>query len=83
VFGSVVFRAREHVDVPNPGDTRPARLRVDLHDTVWEALYEPVIHVVDTLADRLTKLQFLTIRKYLMLVFVTLILLLIIIGVSR
>jgi formate hydrogenlyase subunit 3/multisubunit Na+/H+ antiporter MnhD subunit len=83
VFGSVVFRAREHVDVPSPGDTRPARLRVDIHDTVWEALYEPVIHVVDTLADRLTKLQFLTIRKYLMLVFVTLILLLIIIGVSR
>ena len=26
VFGSVVFRAREHVDMPPPGDARPARL---------------------------------------------------------
>ena len=32
VFGTVVFRAREHVDMPPPGDTRPARLTVELRD---------------------------------------------------
>jgi hypothetical protein len=83
VFGSVVFRAREHVEMPKPGEAGAARLTVAVHDTIWEALYLPVIRVVDALADRLTKLQFLTIRKYLMLVFATLILLLVIIGVTR
>jgi formate hydrogenlyase subunit 3/multisubunit Na+/H+ antiporter MnhD subunit len=83
VFGSVVFRARELVEMPKPGEPGAARLRVDLHDTVWEAFYAPVIRAVDALAERLTTLQFLTIRKYLMLVFATLILMLIIIGVWR
>ncbi len=32
VFGTVVFRAREHVEMPPPGDMRPARLTVDLRD---------------------------------------------------
>src|SRR5207253_1571777 len=31
VFGGVVFRAREHVTMPAPGDTGPARLEVELH----------------------------------------------------
>jgi formate hydrogenlyase subunit 3/multisubunit Na+/H+ antiporter MnhD subunit len=83
VFGSLVFRAREHVEMPKPGSVGAARLRVDMHDTVWELLYAPVIRLVDVLAGHLTKLQFLTIRKYLMLVFATLILLLIIIGTWR
>ena len=83
VFGSVVFRAREHVEMPKPGGAGAAKLTVEMHDTVWEVFYAPVIRLVDVLADRLTKLQFLTIRKYLMLVFATLILMLIIIGVLR
>jgi hypothetical protein len=83
VFGSVVFRAREHVEMPQPGAPGAATLRVEVHDTVWEVFYLPVIRVVDALADLLTKVQFLTIRKYLMLVFATLVLLLIIIGIWR
>jgi len=83
VFGSVVFRAREHVTMPKPGDTAVAKLRLDLHDTVWEALYLPVIHVFEATADRLNKLQFLTIRNYLTLVFTALVLLLIIVGTLR
>ncbi len=82
VFGSIVFRAREHVDMPQPGDSRAAKLSVEIHDTVWAIFYAPVIRHVDSLANRFTKLQFLTIRKYLMLVFATLILMLVIIGVS-
>jgi formate hydrogenlyase subunit 3/multisubunit Na+/H+ antiporter MnhD subunit len=83
VFGSVVFRVRERVVMPKPGDMAAAKLAVDMHDTVWETFYQPVISAVDAIADRLTTLQFLTIRKYLTLVFATLILLLTIIGASR
>src|SRR3984957_1999241 len=42
VFGSAVFRAREQVTMPPPGDTGPARLHVVLHDPVWEGLYLPL-----------------------------------------
>ncbi len=83
VFGSVVFRAREQVSMPGPGDTGPARLRVELHDTVWDVVYAPVVRAVDATAGYLNALQFLTIRKYLAVVFVALIVLLVIIGTSR
>ncbi len=83
VFGSAVFRARERVFMPRPGDSRPARLQVELHDTVWETLYVPVIGWVSAAAERLNRLQFLTIRRYLTLVFTALVLLLVIVGIWR
>jgi hypothetical protein len=43
-------------------------------------LYDPLIRFVNQAADRLNGFQFLTIRKYLMLVFGALVLLLVIIG---
>jgi hydrogenase-4 component B len=83
VFGSVVFRAREHVSIPKPGDTAVARLRVELRDTVWDALYAPIIRLVEATAERLNRMQFLTIRNYLTLVFAALVTLLIIVGTWR
>jgi len=83
VFGSVVFRAREHLEMPRPGDTGPARLEVELHDPLWEALYQPVIRLVDAISARINQLQFLTIRRYLTLVFAALVLLLVIVGAWR
>jgi hydrogenase-4 component B len=83
VFGSVAFRAREHLAMARPGDTAAGELRVEIHDTVWEAFYAPVIRFVDQSAERLNRLQFLTIRKYLTIVFVALIVLLIIVGAWR
>ena len=83
VFGSVVFRAREHVAMPKPGDTAVARLRVELRDTVWDALYAPIIRLVEATAERLNRMQFLTIRNYLTLVFAALVTLLIIVGTWR
>src|SRR5207249_7733546 len=68
VFGTVVFRAREHGEMPPPGDARPARLTVDLRDVIWDALYAPVAGAVGAAADRLNHLQFLTIRQFLSLV---------------
>ena len=76
VFGEVVFKASERVDMPAPGDRRPARLTVILRDLVWEAFYAPVSAFVSVAAERLNRLQFLTIRQYLSLVFVALVALL-------
>jgi formate hydrogenlyase subunit 3/multisubunit Na+/H+ antiporter MnhD subunit len=83
VFGSAVFLAREHVVMPKPGDTAVAKVRVDLRDTIWETLYQPLIRLVDAATDRLNRLQFLTIRSYLTLVFAALVLLLIVVGAWR
>jgi hydrogenase-4 component B len=76
VFGTVVFRAREHVEMPAPGDMRPARLNVELRDVVWETLYAPVAGAVGFVAERLDYVQFLTIRQFLSLVFGALVILL-------
>jgi hydrogenase-4 component B len=81
VFGTVVFRAREHVDMPRPGDGRAARITVELHDVVWDALYAPIAAGVGYAADRLNHLQFLTIRQFLSLVFAALVLLLLVLAI--
>lgn len=76
VFGEVVFHARERVDMPAPGDPRPARLTVTLRDPAWDAIYAPVSGAVWFTAEKLSYLQFLTIRQFLSLVFALLIALL-------
>jgi formate hydrogenlyase subunit 3/multisubunit Na+/H+ antiporter MnhD subunit len=81
VFGTVVFRAREDVHMPPPGDAAPARLHVRLHDVPWDVLYAPAAKLVGFAADRLNKVQFLTIRAYLTLVFAALVVLLMVLAV--
>jgi NADH:ubiquinone oxidoreductase subunit 5 (subunit L)/multisubunit Na+/H+ antiporter MnhA subunit len=81
VFGSVVFRAREHGEMPPPGDMRPARLIVEVRDLVWDALYAPVAGGVALASERLNQLQFLTIRQYLSLVFGALVTLLLVLAI--
>ena len=81
VFGTMVFRAREHGEMPAPGDTRPARLVVIVRDLVWEALYAPVAAGVSAISERFNHLQFLTIRQYLSLVFSALVTLLLVLAI--
>ena len=81
VFGTVVFRAREHTEMPPPGEGRPARFNVDLRDLIWDMLYAPVANGVVFAADRLNHLQFQTIRRYLSLVFLALVSLLLVLAV--
>jgi NADH:ubiquinone oxidoreductase subunit 5 (subunit L)/multisubunit Na+/H+ antiporter MnhA subunit len=76
VFGTLVFSAREEVTMPPPGDLAPAEISVRLRDPAWDFLYAPPIAAVGFIADRLNVLQFLTIRRYLTLVFFALIILL-------
>ena len=42
VFGTYVFRAKEHVEMRPPGDLRPARFEVELHDLAWELIFTPI-----------------------------------------
>jgi hydrogenase-4 component B len=81
VFGTMVFHARDHVEMPPPGDIRPARLRIELHDLAWEGIYEPIAAAVGVSSERLNRLQFLTIRRYLSLVFATLVTLLLVLAI--
>jgi formate hydrogenlyase subunit 3/multisubunit Na+/H+ antiporter MnhD subunit len=81
VFGTTVFRAREHSEMPAPGDTRPARLVVVVRDLVWETFYAPVAVSVSIISERLNHLQFLTIRQYLSLVFCALVMLLLVLAI--
>jgi formate hydrogenlyase subunit 3/multisubunit Na+/H+ antiporter MnhD subunit len=80
VFGSVVFHAREQVDMPAPGDRRPAQLTVSLSDPVWDTLYAPIAGGISFAAERLNHLQFLTIRQFLSLVFAALVILLLVLA---
>jgi formate hydrogenlyase subunit 3/multisubunit Na+/H+ antiporter MnhD subunit len=80
VFG-LVFGASETVEMPPPGSLAPARLSIVLHDLVWETLYVPLVKAIGIAADRLNRLQFLTIRQFLTLVFATLVILLLVLAI--
>jgi hydrogenase-4 component B len=81
VFGTTVFRARERVEMPAPGDAHPARLTVTLRDLIWDTLYAPLAGATVRAAERLNRLQFLTIRQYLSLVFAALVGLLLVLSI--
>ena len=80
VYGGVAFDATEKIDMPPPGDPRPARIEVTMLDPVWSTFYAPVERVVMATAEKLNRLQFLTIRSYLSLVFAALVLLLLVLA---
>ncbi|HHZ10570.1 MAG TPA: hydrogenase 4 subunit B [Rhizobiales bacterium] len=72
-----VLAAHETVLMPRPGDMGPARHSAGVEDLAWSRLYLPVAAAVIGATTRLNGLQFLTIRRYLGLVFASLILLLV------
>jgi len=80
VFGSLVFRAREVGEMPPPNSTLPARFAAIVHDPVWDTLYEPLNGFISFATEKLNVLQFLTIRRYLSLVFAALVILLLVLA---
>jgi hypothetical protein len=80
VFGTIAFGARETVHMPKPGDLAPASFHLTLPDPVWDRIYVPIAGIVASVADRMNVLQFLTIRRYLTLVFITLVVLLLVLA---
>jgi formate hydrogenlyase subunit 3/multisubunit Na+/H+ antiporter MnhD subunit len=73
VFANVGVSARESVDMPPPGSARAAVFTLELRDTIWQTLYLPMARGIDLAAGLLNQLQFLTIRRYLALVFAALV----------
>jgi NADH:ubiquinone oxidoreductase subunit 5 (subunit L)/multisubunit Na+/H+ antiporter MnhA subunit len=82
VYGTLAFAAREQVDMPPPGDRRPARLSVVLVDHLWRTCYAAPGRAVLALSLRLNVLQFLTIRRYLVLMFGALVVLLSVVALT-
>ena len=80
VFGTVFFAARERVVMSPPGDLRAASLAVSLRDLIWDEVYAPIARGISFAADQLNGLQFLTIRRYLSIVFVLLVILLLVLA---
>ncbi len=83
VFGTLIFHAREKVDMPEPGESRAAEFDVHLVDPAWEAFYAPIERGLGWLTTRANALQFLTIRRYLTLAFTALIVLLIVVVLTQ
>lgn len=75
-LGQIAFEAVESVDMPAPGDPRAATFAVRLRDLVWDVLYGRLAFLVGAVSEKLNALQFLTVRRYLALVFATLVLML-------
>lgn len=76
VLGGPLLAAVETVLMPPPGDPSPARLTVAVNDPAWAALYAPLADQVTAASTWANRFQFLTIRRYLSLVFASLVLLL-------
>lgn len=83
VFGSTVFAARETVEMPRPGDTSPARFTLKMSDPIWDGLYLRLWALVNWLADRVDRTQFLTVRQYLMMMFLTLLAMLLAVALRQ
>ena len=62
---------------------RPGHYRVKVFDPAWRFVYGPLARGISVTASRLNGLQFLTIRRYLTLVFFALIVLLIVVATWR
>ena len=83
VFGTSFFNIFEKIDMPAPGDTRGGSFSLRIMDPAWQFVYGPLARGVRAVAGRLNVLQFLTIRRYLTLLFWTLILLLMVVAAWR
>ena len=83
VFCSSLFGARETVQMPEPGDMAPASLKVRLIDPIWVYLYLGIGRVVDFIADQVNRMQFLTVRRYLLMMFATLVFMLLVVAVRQ
>jgi hypothetical protein len=83
VFGASVFGVVERLDMPRPGELRAGHFQVRVRDPAWRFGYGPLARGVTKAAQRLNRLQFLTVRSYLTLVFAALILLLLVVAAWR
>lgn len=80
VFARSLFAARERIEMPPPGSLAPARFSASERDPAWTLLFHPLARAVSAVAERANRLQYLTIRQYLALVFCALVALLLVLA---
>jgi len=83
VYASSLLQVREEIHMPPPGSTLAARMTLQMRDLIWEKLYAPLEGMVATASNWLNQSQFWTIRKYLTLVLVSLVMMLISVAFWR
>jgi hydrogenase-4 component B len=81
VYKDIVLGSVEVLEMPPPGDLKPARFAVRYRDYAWRIFYAAPAAALFAVAVRANAFQFLTIRRYLVLMFSTLIALLLLIAV--
>lgn len=81
VFGNHVFKAEEQVDFRQPGDMKKAQYHSKMSDPAWALIIAPLSRLLDFTTRRLNILQNLTIRRYLALVFLWVVMLLIVVAI--
>jgi hydrogenase-4 component B len=81
VFLARTSVTREEIAMPAPGDIRPARFTLVVTDPIWTWLYQPFAGAIEFASLQLNHLQFLTIRRYLSLVFYSLVALLLVLAI--
>ncbi|CAH2600958.1 Hydrogenase 4 subunit B [Rhodovastum atsumiense] len=80
-LGGALLQAREVVDMPEPGETRPARITATLQDPAETLIFRPVAAVRERLSEAVDVIQFLTIRRTLSLMFGALVMFLTVVAV--
>ncbi|HTW27929.1 MAG TPA: proton-conducting transporter membrane subunit [Acetobacteraceae bacterium] len=80
VLGTPLLGAREVVDMPLPGETRAARLAVRERDPAETWLHMPLLRLRGALSKQADRLQFLTIRRTLVVIFAALVVFLAVIA---
>ncbi|MDR3325947.1 MAG: hydrogenase 4 subunit B [Rhodospirillaceae bacterium] len=83
IFGSIIFRAREEIEMPQPGELISSKFSVSMIDPIWKYLYLNIMKTIDAIADRVNIIQFMTVRNYLLLMFITLVLLLLVVALRQ
>ncbi len=79
-LGGALLEASETVEMPPPGDTRPARHAISRTDPTSAWLFAPIGALRDRLSGFADAMQFLTIRRTLTVMFAALVLFLIVIA---
>jgi hydrogenase-4 component B len=82
-LGASLLYAREQVDMPAPGERRPASLHVVLSDPAALLIFDKVADWRDRLSGRADRMQFLTIRRTLSVMVAVLVLFLAVVAMME
>jgi hydrogenase-4 component B len=80
VFANTGISTIETVEMAPPDSLAAAKFTLQIRDAIWHWAYAPLGFAIDCAAGVLNRLQFLTIRSYLSLVFAALVFLLLVIA---